>query len=244
MISVNKRLIDTFPTSEKNLKATAYLIDLEEKYRWDFLYLPEQTRFDIEARYNEVPTSCTTIPDQQYLYTSGVGRQYDDLMLIGYDEGKSVQEHIEKLFAAMKPDVANKKYEPPILQFIWGNYKIPYCRLTSVRGSNSNVLNGLYADARISITLVECRQPTLGSDPTVLGEQVVNTQVAPQQVRQRDINALISKVRKTVETTPSPLRTQAPRFQYRFNQVTRQVEVVNRQNRTVLTSDTEGNVSL
>ncbi|NJN88903.1 MAG: hypothetical protein HC878_00010 [Leptolyngbyaceae cyanobacterium SL_5_14] len=164
---INTDVLNNLPNASKQLGIHAYLIDLDNSYRWDFLYNPEKINFNIDAKYQEIPTFLTSLPDQQYLYTSGETHEFSNLLLQSYAEEKSLETHLEKLKSVLYADVPNNKYEPSLLYFIWGNYRFGTCRLLKVSGERSLVLSGEAAQVILSISLVRVPQPETPAGTTV-----------------------------------------------------------------------------
>jgi len=145
---VNTSVLNNLPAGQKTTEVYAYLID-----------------FSLEARYQELVTSLTKLPDQQYLYTTGETHDFSNLLLISYSEEKSLESHLQKLKDALYADVEQKKYEPPLLYFVWGNYRFGTCRLTKVSGQRSLALTGEAAQVMLSISLVAVPKPeTIGAE--------------------------------------------------------------------------------
>lgn len=183
----NETLLATFPNASKQNGIFAYLIDVEEKYKWEFLANPEKTEFSISAKYAEVPTSATRVPDQQYLYTTGMTHTFNDLLLQSYCDEKSLNQHFDKLKKCLYNDIPNKKYDPPLLYFVWGNYRFGTCRLTDISGYNELVLSGEFSEMRLNLTLVEVPEIKLEVENKGLGDRrnpTVPATTTPVETRQ------------------------------------------------------------
>lgn len=177
----NETLLNTFPNAQRTTGIYAYLIDIDEQYRWDFLYNPESIQFDVTANYASVPTSLTKCPEQQYLYTSGETHDFNNLLLISYSEEKSLEQHLTKLKSVLYADVENKKYSPPLLYFVWGNYKFGTCRLTKISGERTLVLSGEAAQIMLNMSLVAVPKPESPG-----GETDPRSQTPPTNVQSTD----------------------------------------------------------
>lgn len=236
MVEPNPLVINSLPSGQKATGGIyAYLIDINNKYRWDFLYNPEEIQFTQKANYAEIPTAITKLPDQQYLYTSGKTHTFTDLLLVTECEGLSLKVHLDKLFNALYPDIPNKIYEPPILQFVWGNYNFGFCRLMDINGKNRLTLSGEFCDIRLSLTLVECPTPALNDrESNSLGDRTSQQQPQIKQTTRVSNQALeIRSARQAVQNSQSFLRYENLRYSYNTGES--RVDIFNSRNQLVAT---------
>jgi hypothetical protein len=236
MVEPNPLVINSLPSGQKATGGIyAYLISLDNKYRWDFLYNPEEISFAQKANYAEVPTALTILPDQQYLYTSGKTHNFTDLLLVTECEGLALKVHIDKLFKTLYPDIPNKIYEPPTLNFIWGNYNFGFCKLLEINGKNRLTLSGEMCDVRLSFTLVECPTPALAARSTDnLPDRTQQTQPEIKTTTRVSNQSLeIRAAKQAVLNSQTFLRYQTLKYSYNASQS--RVDIFNERNQLVAT---------
>ena len=122
---------------------------------FEFLFNPEEKQYNIKSNYTETPTALTNLPNQIYNYTSGLTLSLPNILLLSHSRGKTVTQLIEQLKSLMMIDIANKRYEPTKLKFIWGSDVFSPVVLTELSWNETEWLSGEVAGCRLNITLVQ-----------------------------------------------------------------------------------------
>ncbi|MFN6460547.1 MAG: hypothetical protein RMZ41_001700 [Nostoc sp. DedVER02] len=154
-MSINNNVLKGLPNAERITDIYAYLIDELGQVIYSFLYNPEEKSFSRSAKYNQGITALTSIPSQQYGYTSGLTLQLDNLLLESHSEGKTCKLLLQKLQALMVADPAKGKYAPSPVTFKWGKDSFGPAVITDIKWAETAWLGGEVAQARLDITLLE-----------------------------------------------------------------------------------------
>lgn len=154
-MSINSKVLNGLPTSQYATDIYAYLVDELNKEVFSFLYNPEEKSFTRSAKYNPGVTALTSIPSQQYAYTSGLTLQLDNLLLESHSQGRSCKILLQKLQALMVTDPSKGKYAPPTVTFKWGTDSFGPAVITDLKWTETGWLSGEVALASVDITLLE-----------------------------------------------------------------------------------------
>jgi Contractile injection system tube protein len=158
----NPAALSSLQSATKTLDIYAQLIDIKDSVVWKFLYNPEEIRDSYGAKYQEAPTALTSLPAQQYLYSSAITRTFPNLLLQSYCEGKSLRQALDDLKALTVADVAEGEYAPRVVYFTWGSERFGACVITEVQYTVTAWLNGEPADLRLDLTLLQVPNPVDG----------------------------------------------------------------------------------
>lgn len=155
-----------------DLRAT--LIDLQEQVVWVFMYNPEDKQFSREAKYAEAPTAATSLPSQQYLYTTGRTLKLTNLLLLGWCQNQPIRSLLNNLQALMVVDAEPSSpqnsteegqtatptaFSPKLVRFAWGSERFGPAVVTAVSWRETAWLGGEPADATVDLTLLEVPDP-------------------------------------------------------------------------------------
>ncbi|NEU81500.1 hypothetical protein [Nostoc sp. UIC 10630] len=154
-MSINTKVLDGLNPAEYITDIFAYLVDELGKEVFTFLYNPEEKSFSRSAKYSQGITALTSIPSQQYGYTSGLTLQLSNLLLESHSEGKTCKLLLQKLQALMVADPSKGKYAPSPVTFKWGKDSFGPAVITDIKWTETAWLGGEVAEARLDIALLE-----------------------------------------------------------------------------------------
>lgn len=160
---MNTNLIGKLTPADKVPGIYAYLVDELNNAVFNFLYNPEEKTFSRVANYSEGVAALTSVPSQQYNYTSGLVLSLDNLLLESYSEGKTCKSLIQDIQKLMVADPAVGKYLPSPVSFVWGKDKFGPAVITDLKWKETLWLNGEVAAARLSFNLLEIPQSQIPS---------------------------------------------------------------------------------
>ncbi|MBD2515187.1 hypothetical protein H6G93_09235 [Nostoc sp. FACHB-973] len=176
---MNESLITLLPSAQKVTGIFAYLTDELNSSVYQFLFNPEEKQFSREARYEEGATAVSSLPSQQYKYTTGRTLRLNNLLLETHARGKSCQPLIQQIEDLMVADPVNGKYAPSIVTFKWGSNSFGGAVITSLDWREQGWLNGELASAILSFTLLEV--PTKEVATTPVGSSNANSLLTARQ---------------------------------------------------------------
>lgn len=152
---MNTNLINKLSPADKVLDIYATLVDELNNEVYSFLYNPEDKFFSRGAFYAEGATALSSLPSQQYRYTTGLTLSLDNLLLESYSQGRTCKTLLQDLQKLMVADPTAGKYYPTPVSFVWGKDKFGPAVITDLKWKETQWLNGEVAAARVSFTLLE-----------------------------------------------------------------------------------------
>lgn len=150
---MNNDVLKALPTADRVLNIYAHLVTESGDKVYDFLFNPEEKRFDRRANYIEGITAFNELPSQQYIGASGLILSLPNLLLETYSRGLSLSPLLESLQQLLLLDPATK--QPTPVYFVWGSSSFGPAVLTNVEWSEMSWLGGEPASARVSLTLLQ-----------------------------------------------------------------------------------------
>ncbi|ANV88498.1 hypothetical protein [Picosynechococcus sp. PCC 7117] len=160
---INEQLLNKLEAASKVEGIFAHLADLQGNVVAEFLFNPEQKYYSRSARYAEGVAALTSLPSQQYQYSSGLELNLSNLLLQTHSQGKTVKSIIQGIQDLMVADPINEKYTPTPVKFVWGSDSFGPCVVTNLNWNETAWLDGLVADARLDIKLLEIPDPSTRS---------------------------------------------------------------------------------
>ncbi|BAY64986.1 hypothetical protein NIES22_50870 [Calothrix brevissima NIES-22] len=158
---MNTQLINELSPVDKVIGIYATLVDELNKTVYSFLFNPEEKTFSRSAFYSEGVTALTSLPSQQYKYTTGLTLTLDNLLLESYSRGRSCKSIMQDLQKLMVANPAALKYAPTPVYFKWGKDEFGPAVITDLKWKETQWLNGEVATARVSFTLLEIPESQL-----------------------------------------------------------------------------------
>jgi hypothetical protein len=156
---INEIILNQLPSVTKVTGIFAKLVDEKGQILFEFLFNPSEKKFSTSAKYVEIATALTSKPVQNFSHSTGLTLTLPNLLFMAHAQGRSVREEMQKLVNLSKADVANKRYSPPKVKFVWGSDSFGLSVVTSVDWTESYWLDGQVAGCQVNLTLLE-----VGSD--------------------------------------------------------------------------------
>jgi Contractile injection system tube protein len=124
-----------------------------------FLVNPQSLKWRRKAIYSDAVTAATSIPAQQYYYTTGRELQIEGVLMETWYLRRSLRPLLEQLQFLLVPDIPNQSLSPKVLTFCWGAQTFTPCVLTDLDWTEKSWLNGEPATVELSMTLLEIPPP-------------------------------------------------------------------------------------
>lgn len=202
---MNQLVLDGLNAAERVLDTYASLINDKGEQVAGFLYNPESKRYSRAAKYTEATWAISSLPAQQYNYTTGLTLELPDLLLESYASGKTCNTILQSLQELMVADPASGKYTPTLVTFIWGKDKFGPAVLTNLNWEETSWLDGQVASARVSITLLEVpKQSTSTTSTTPQPSSTSNNNLTDRQKQDAStkakewLTANVSKLKENI----------------------------------------------
>lgn len=153
---MNLEALALLKSADRTNQKPAYLKRVgQDTALYYFLYNPSEYSDSITANYSEVASLTASIPYLDYNNSSGITREFSDLLIDTYEDRRSFREIIMGLKSLMIADVANGEYEPSDLEFYWGSEILKPVKLLDFKYRIDSFLGGEPARGVVSLTFKE-----------------------------------------------------------------------------------------
>ena len=196
---MNLESLNQLKAAEKTNYKPAYLkIAGQDQVLYYFLYNPNEYSDSISANYSEVAALSAPVPYLDYNHTSGITRDFSDLLLDTFEDRKSARSIIEGLKNLMIADISKGQFEPPDLEFYWGSESLKPVKLVDFKYRIDTFLGGEPARGVFSLSFKEVA--TL--DPA----KITEFGTTPSNSSSTNVSNLVTKNRERLNNVSYPSR--------------------------------------
>lgn len=163
---MNEQLLNQLKSGTLAGDIYAKLINEQGSTLFEFLFNPEEKQYSSQAKYTETPTALTKLPNYNYNYTTGLTLTLPNLILVSHSRGKTLTNLFNSLRELMVADIANKRYEPLRVKFVWGSDTFGSAVITDISWVENEWLSGEVAGARLNMTLLQVPSTLINNPDT------------------------------------------------------------------------------
>lgn len=192
---MNSESLAILKSAEKTNLKTAYLkVVGNVNPLYYFLYNPSEYSDSYSATYSTVAALVAPVPYYDYTSSSGVTREFSDLILDTYEDRRSLKEIINGLKKLMMADVGNGEYEPPDLEFYWGSEVLKPVKLVDFNYRIDAVLGGEPAKGTMSLVFKEV--PVLDPAKAITDPSSISTEFTSNSNPTEEVLVTKNRARK------------------------------------------------